>query len=69
MGLNMTLSDNDLFREWHYRYEERLGILCGTAEPTPEQDKIASDEADAAVKALREQENLTVGVACEMFPT
>lgn len=68
----MTLSDNDLLREWHYRYEERLGILCGTAEPMPEQDKIASDEADAAVEALRASpagKDLTPQATCEMFPT
>lgn len=31
--------------EWNYLYEERLGILCGSLSPTPEQKKIASDEA------------------------
>ena len=28
-----------------YRYHERLGILCGTADPTPEQLRIALLEA------------------------
>ena len=35
--------------EWHYRYTERLGILCGSSEPTPEQIEIAKREADEAV--------------------
>ncbi len=31
--------------EQTYRYEERLGILCGDAKPTPEQVAIARNEA------------------------
>ena len=38
--------------EWLYRKSERLGILCGAADPTPEQIEIAEREADAAVKEL-----------------
>ena len=33
--------------EARYRYEERLGMLCGTKEPTNEQKAIATMEADA----------------------
>lgn len=33
--------------EARYRYEERLGMLCGTKEPTKEQEAIARMEADA----------------------
>lgn len=36
----------DLQREREYRRIERLGILCGAAVPTPEQDRIAREEAD-----------------------
>lgn len=39
-----------LREEWKYRYEERLGILCGSAEPTPEQILIAKEEADADLR-------------------
>ena len=50
----MTLTDSELSQEWLYRYEERLGILCGTADPTPEQIKIAEDEADDCVRLLKD---------------
>ena len=33
--------------EARYRYEERLGMLCGTKEPAKEQLAIATMEADA----------------------
>jgi len=39
------------FAEWQYRYHERLGILCGTAIPTLEQEAIARAEADAWLEA------------------
>lgn len=42
----------ELEKEKYYRYEERLGILCGTAEPTSEQMEIARKEADATVTEL-----------------
>ena len=35
----------NLSPEATYRYHERLGILCGTADPTPEQHRIALLEA------------------------
>lgn len=34
-------------KEWEYRYQERLGILCEDREPTEEQKRIAKEEADA----------------------
>lgn len=33
-------------QEWNYRYTERLGILCGVADPTENQRVIARMEAD-----------------------
>jgi len=39
--------------EWHYRYQERLSLLCGTADPTPEEKALAWAEADKAIKELR----------------
>ena len=33
--------------EWQYRYLERIGMLCGTDNPTAEQNAIAKAEADA----------------------
>lgn len=35
----------NLSAEAAYRYYERLGLLCGTADPTPEQLRIALLEA------------------------
>jgi hypothetical protein len=36
---------SNLSPEATYRYYERLGILCGAADPTPEQHRIALLEA------------------------
>jgi len=41
----MTPTPSGLSEEATYRYHERLGILCGTADPTPEQLRIALLEA------------------------
>jgi hypothetical protein len=41
--INMT--PDELDAEMRYRTEERLAILCGSSEPTPEQKKIARIEA------------------------
>lgn len=38
--------------EWKYRFTERLGILCGTNEPTDEEKAIAIREADEAMEKL-----------------
>jgi len=48
-------TDAELAYEWQVRFTERLGILCGTDTPTPEQELIARTEADAAVRELKEQ--------------
>lgn len=45
----MNIQDQE---EWDYRYHERLGIMCGTDEPTPEQVAIAKLEADQAIAEL-----------------
>jgi hypothetical protein len=41
------LSDEELIAEWRYRYAERIGILCGSGEPTHQQKTLAAAEADA----------------------
>jgi hypothetical protein len=46
-----TLNAVDL-NEWNYRVTERLGIMCGTDEPTPEQLTLAQEEADDALREL-----------------
>lgn len=53
---------NDEFIEYHYRFTERLGMLCGTDDPTQAQIDQAKTEADDAVKAMRGNSNV-VGVA------
>lgn len=50
--MQMTLPD--LIAEWDVCYTTRIGCLCGTSDPTPEQKQIASDEADAHVAALKD---------------
>lgn len=47
---NMTTDET---REWKYRYDERLGILCGANKPTAEQIRMAREEADRAIEELR----------------
>lgn len=47
----------ELEKEWNYRYQERLGNLCGAGEPTTEQKALAFEEAQEAVEALKESES------------
>ena len=42
----------DYITEWNYIYAERIGLLCGLAEPTPEQKQMASDDADKWCEGL-----------------
>ena len=46
------MTTTELEMEFFYRYTERLGIMCGTAEPTEEQKAIAKKEADEAITIL-----------------
>jgi len=47
---------SQLIEEWNYHRDERLGILCGSAEPEPWMVKLAEEDANSAVKrVLREQ--------------
>lgn len=48
-----SMTSEELQSEWDYRYQERLGILCGSNEPTDEQRLIAKTEADRAAEELR----------------
>ena len=61
-GMKMSLKE--LQAEWQYRLDERLGILCGSNTPTPEQMKIATDEADQWLKdyevSLQSQKELLI---------
>jgi hypothetical protein len=43
---------SQLLEEWDYRVQERLGILCGAAEPEPWMVKMAEREADVAIAEL-----------------
>ena len=40
--------------EWNYRFDERLGILCGPLKPTEEQKQMARMEASAAIERLQD---------------
>lgn len=46
----------DLQREHAYRMQERLGNLCGSGQPTLEQESLARKEADEAIEELREKQ-------------
>jgi len=59
MTITITRKDwtkDELAAEWRVIYETRLGILCGTATPTPEQEALARAESDDAVRRLREEQ-------------
>lgn len=45
-----TLSQ--LIEEWEYHRDERLGILCGSAEPEPWMIRLAEQDADRAIDKL-----------------
>lgn len=47
------MTDEELKREWEYRYQERLAILGAFGVQSIGQHDIAETEADAAVEALR----------------
>ena len=49
--------------EWQYRYEERLAILCGNGQPTPQQVDLAIREADEAVKELNYENRINAGIS------
>jgi len=51
--MNTPRTEDQLAAEHAYRMTERLGILCGSATPTPEQEALARAEADEAVRRLR----------------
>lgn len=52
MRLRLIMTNEEAQAERRYRFSERIGILCGTADPTREQTELASKEADEAVKVL-----------------
>ena len=46
------VTTTELEQEHDYRVSERLGIMCGTDEPTESQKQIAEKEADEAITIL-----------------
>lgn len=52
----LKMTEDELQIEWRYRYWERIGMLCGSGEPTEEQKAIARKEADQAIEKLRKEE-------------
>ena len=49
------LTELEIVREWNYRYEERLGIMCEDREPSSEQIMTAAKCAEQWEKAYRDQ--------------
>lgn len=46
------MTQPELDTEYTYVLQERLGMLCGDAKPTPEQVAMARLDADRAVRKL-----------------
>lgn len=46
--------NDELQYEWSVVYETRLGLLCGSDTPTPEQEAMAKAESDKAIEELKE---------------
>lgn len=52
----MTWTKSQLDEEWRVIYTTRLGVLCADQPPTLSQQKLAKDEADRHVAALKREE-------------
>lgn len=52
----MPPTKEEELEEWLHIYQTRLGILCEDREPTEEQRAIAKQDADEAVRKMRERE-------------
>lgn len=52
-GNVLKMSINEIKEEWEYILKERLGMLCEDREATPEQIKLAMQEADEHIKKLK----------------
>lgn len=48
---------SQLIEEWNYHRDERLGILCGSAEPELWMIRLADQNANEAVKKLVSKTN------------
>jgi len=49
------MTDQELSEENHYRFEERLAIMCGMEQPTAAQICLAIEEAAEACEKLRNE--------------
>jgi NOL1/NOP2/fmu family ribosome biogenesis protein len=49
------MTPEELAAERRYRIQERLGILCGSREPTIEQIEIAEQEAEEWLERMRNE--------------
>ena len=47
---------SELLAEWDYRYQERLGMLCGAATPEPWMEEMATKEAQGVIEKLARQQ-------------
>ena len=51
------MTTTELIEEWDAIYQTRIAILCEDREPTVEQKRIAGEEADEWVNALKREQN------------
>lgn len=50
----LKMTERELKREFLYRLNERLGMLCENREPTPDDRRLAHKEAEEAINKLRQ---------------
>ena len=50
------MSEQELKREWEYRYQERLALLCEDRDPTPAERNMARRCANQAILDLSASE-------------
>ena len=50
------MTEAETRKEWAYRYQERLGMICGSDKPTPEMEDLARREANEAILEIADRE-------------
>jgi len=58
--MNNPMTPTELQAEYDYRVTERIGIMCGTDDPTPGQRAEAEREAGEIGKAVERKRGLVV---------
>lgn len=51
------MTHEEVVKEWNYQVDERLGMLAGSADPTPAQWDEAMKTADREIEKVKAQAN------------